>query len=99
MQVNAVDPKHPSASEIYTADWSASLNSGATITTSAWSLSSSEITNVADAVVTGSLKTSIKISGGIEGSTYYLTNVVTTSDGESLARTFALKVQTEGVNA
>lgn len=99
-ELNAVDPKAPGETKLYTMDWSAELASGDTVATTAWALSSTEITNVVDAIVSGSLKTSIKVSGGVEGREYYLTNTITTTvSGETLKRTGVLKIRTEGVNA
>lgn len=98
-ELNPVETKAPSEIKYYTMDWSGELNSGATISTTAWVLSSTEITNVTDAIVTGSLKTTIKVSGGKDGQTYYLTNTVTTSDGETLEETGALQVKKGGLTA
>ena len=97
--LNAVEPKAPAEIKYYTMDWTGGLNSGATVSGSVWALSSSELTNVTDGIVSGSLKTTIKLSGGIEGQTYLCTNTITTSDGETRSRVGVLKVMTEGVDA
>jgi hypothetical protein len=81
-----VEPKDPDEIKIYTRDWTSLLNSGATISTSSWVVSSG-LTKVSDGIVTGSLKTSVKLSGGSPGIRYACTNRVVTSDGETLERT------------
>ena len=98
--LNDVEPKAPGESKLYSMDWSDELDAGDTVATSTWELSSTEITNDADAVVTGRLETSIMIGGGVEGQEYYCTNIITTTvSGETLRRTGRLKVRTVGVTA
>lgn len=87
-----VDPKHPTASKIYTLNWAKGLNSGATISTSSWVVPSG-LTKADDDIVTGSLATSVQVSGGIAGQQYVLRNVITTSDGETLAEDCQLTVR------
>ncbi len=50
------------------------------------------LTNAADAIVTGSLKTSIRVSGGVAGVDYILTNTVTTSDSQTLINSGVVSV-------
>ncbi len=79
-----VEPKSPSESKLYTMDWSGGLSPGTTIATSAWTIQPAGLTNAADAIVTGNLKTSIRVSGGAVGVDYILTNTITTSDTQTL---------------
>jgi hypothetical protein len=81
--VDAVDSKDPQEVKTYTMDWTLYLNSGATISTSAWTVTSG-ITKTSDGIVAGNVKTSILLSGGKIGRDYVCTNTVTTSDGETL---------------
>lgn len=90
--LNAVDPKDPGESKLYTMDWTASLNTGATVSTSTWTVPPG-LTNVADAIVTGSKQTSVQISGGTDGQDYEVLNEVTTSDGETLRQAGLLRVR------
>jgi hypothetical protein len=87
-----VEPKDPQESKIYTMDWTAALNGGATISSSTWTLDPG-ITNAGASIVSGSKKTSIEISGGVAGVDYHVTNQIVTSDGETLERTGILRVR------
>lgn len=89
--LNSVEPKDPQESKIYTMDWTDGLNTAATISTSVWVVTG--LTNVADTIVTGSLKTTIKLSGGTAGTDYSCTNTITTSDGETLERSGTVRVR------
>jgi hypothetical protein len=89
--LNPVEPKDPQESKIYTMDWTNGLNSGATISASTWVVTG--LTNAADTIVTGSLKTTIRLSGGVDGNDYTCTNTVTTSDGETLERSGVVQVR------
>lgn len=89
--LNAVEPKDPGESKYYTMDWTAKLNSGATVSGSSWVVTG--LTNVTDAIVTGSVKTTVKLSGGIDGQDYRCENTVTTSDGETLVQTGVVRVR------
>lgn len=92
-QLNPVDPKDPSEALTYTMDWTDALNSGATVSTSTWALEPSGLTNDDDAIVTGNLKTTIKVSGGVHGTDYVATNTVVTSDSETLIRRGTIRVR------
>lgn len=89
---HVVDPKDPQESKLYTMDWSGELTDGATISTSSWTIDGG-LAKVTDGIVTGSLKTTIKVSGGQAGADYACTNTVTTSDGETLERTGIVRVR------
>ena len=54
-----------------------------TIASSTWTITGadSSLTNAADSIVTGNLKTQIKLSGGTVGITYTVTNRITTAAG------------------
>ena len=94
---NSVDPKPPGATKLYSRDWSGDLVTTETISNSTWAFSSSDLTQSLGSI-TGQT-TSVLIGGGTEGSTYYVTNTITTSAGQTLIRVGELRVQTEGVNA
>lgn len=81
IKAKQVDAKDPGESKTYTMDWSGVLNSGATISTSVWSVQSG-LTNAADS--TSGAKTTIRLSGGSDGTDYLVTNTITTSDSETL---------------
>lgn len=84
--------KGPSDILVYTIDWSDWLNSGDSIATSTWSLTSG-VTKVTDTSTAST--TVIKVSGGTNGTSYTLTNTVTTTvSGETRIETFVLKVKT-----
>lgn len=89
--LDPVDPKDPAEAKFYTMDWTAQLNSGATISTTAWVVPG--LTNVTDSIVTGNLKTTIKLSAGVDGQDYPCTNTITTSDGETLVQTGVVRVR------
>jgi hypothetical protein len=88
----AVDDKDPSDIVIYTMDWTSRLNTGATISTSSWAVQTG-LTKVSSGIVTGNLKTSVKVSGGTAGVNYTCTNTITTSDGETLELTGIVRVR------
>lgn len=91
-RLNAVDPKDPGESKLYTMDWTASLNSGATVSTSSWTIPSG-LTKVTDGIVSGALKTTVQLSGGVDGQDYECLNEVVTSDGETLRQSGLLRVR------
>jgi hypothetical protein len=91
LSLTGVEPKDPGESAIYTMDWTAFLNSGATISTSTWTATG--LTVVTSGIVTGNLKTSVKISGGVDGQDYEPVNEIVTSDGETLRRSGVLPVR------
>ncbi len=93
--------KDPDAIRTYTIDWAnGGDNDGSiydkgwlqsdTIATSTWILSSTDITNVAEANDTTTA--SIKISGGILGKIYKVTNRIVTANGETDDRTIQIKI-------
>jgi hypothetical protein len=88
-----VEPKDPGESKLYTMDWSGKLPSGVTISTSTWSFAPSGLTNAADAIVTGNLKTSVRVSGGVDDNWYDCTNTVVLSDSQTLVAVGQLKVE------
>jgi hypothetical protein len=89
-RLNAVDTKDPSESKTYSMDWSPQLNSGATISTSTWTLPSA-LTAIATA--TSGAVTSVLLSGGNDGQDYECLNTITTSDSETLTKAGTLRVR------
>jgi hypothetical protein len=90
--LNPVEDKDPTEDKLYTMDWSAGLSPSTTISTSSWAIAPSGLTNASAAVVTGNLKTSIRVSGGVSGVDYILTNTVTTSDSQTLVNRGIVRV-------
>ena len=65
-----------------------------TITSSDWEISPvGSLTNYADSIVTGNLKTQIKLSGGTVDSEYTVTNRITTAAGGIDDRSFTVRVR------
>lgn len=91
-RLNHVEPKDPDEAKLYTMNWSGGLNTEATISTSMWTIPPG-LTSAYDTIVTGALKTTIKLAGGVDGQDYELINVVTTSDGENLKQAGILRVR------
>jgi hypothetical protein len=85
LAIRGVESKGPNESKLYTMDWSGSLASGVTISSSTWVVQG--VTKAADSIVDGNVSTSILIEDGIEGQHALCTNTVVTSDGQTLERT------------
>lgn len=82
--------KKPADILIYTFDWSVWLNSGDSLNSSTWTVPAG-LTNVASANTT--TKATVKVSGGTTGTSYTLTNSITsTVSGETKTETFTLKL-------
>jgi hypothetical protein len=81
----------PSDNRDYSFDWSLVLQSGENISTSTWAATAG--VTVGATTFTGSVTTAW-VSGGSSGTTYTVTNTMTTSQGRTLARAFRLIVQT-----
>jgi hypothetical protein len=90
--------KDPDETRVFTMDWTAHLrppggSTTETIATSTWILPS-DLTLVSSSIVTGGLKTSALISGGIAGRDYVVTNRITTNEsGETLDRSGTIAVR------
>jgi hypothetical protein len=67
--------KDPQETRLFTMDWTLDLD-GQTINSSTWTVEAG-ITKVADAIVTGNLKTSVLLSGGTAMTDYTVTNTIT----------------------
>lgn len=87
-----VDPKDPDAIEWYAMDWTTYLNTGATISTSTWTVPAG-LTVASSQIAAGNLITQVKFSGGTDNTDYECRNRVTTSDGETLDLTGILRVR------
>jgi hypothetical protein len=75
-------------------DWTDYLaERSTTISSSTWVISPSGLTNAADRIVTGSVKTEIDLSGGTPGVTYTVTNRITTAAGATDDRSFFVLVE------
>ncbi len=83
--------KDPDARLDYAVDWSAWLNSGATITTSVWVLPAG-ITEVSSGLQNSATKAVVTVSGGTIGNRYALVNRINTSDGLTDDRTIYLSL-------
>ena len=78
----APEYKDPDSIIVRGIDWTKSLQTSETISTSIW-LADPGITIDADLGING-LVTKVKLSGGTIGTTYKVTNRITTSGGETL---------------
>lgn len=85
--------KTPEARLDYVVDWTNWLPTGLTIDSSTWSYSD-DLTAVATSL--SSPQTSIILSGGTEGETYIIKNIIETTGGSPLkdSRVFKLLVTT-----
>lgn len=79
--------KDPSAVISYEVDWSGQLATGELISTSVWTLSAG-ITKESDGITAGQLEVTIVLSGGTTGTTYLLTNHITTNQGLEFERSY-----------
>lgn len=87
--------KDPDSVLQYTLNWDGGapgpwLSTGETISTSAWTLSSTGITKDSDSNT--NTTTSIIVSGGTAGEDYELTNRISTSNSQTTDRTIRIKV-------
>lgn len=81
--------KDPAAAKDYWFDWSEVLEYGETIATSSWSGGGLTVTG---GEILGA-KTGVKVSGGVDGSVYVVTNAVSTSLDRAYYRQFRISVQ------
>lgn len=87
----AVFVKDPDAVLDFGVEWVDWLEDGETITSSTWSVSPSGLT-LGEETFNGHA-TVVWTSGGSEGTTYALTNRVTTSDGRTDDRTLYIRIK------
>jgi len=90
--------KDPSSVEPMGVDWTtwlAELSATETITLSTWSVSGADaiLTLSSPSIVTGSLKTQVKLNANTVGLTYTVTNHITTSGGSQDDRSFFVLVE------
>ena len=83
--------KHPDARLDYTLLWRKELTPGDVIETSTWEVPAGLTT---DSDVKTDTTTTIWLSGGVDGTTYELTNHVVTRDGRDHYHTISLPVST-----
>jgi hypothetical protein len=77
-------------------DWTAylaALGSGVLISSSTYAVSPAGLTMAAPGIVTGSLKTVVTLSAGVEGALYTLTNQIVTSTGVTEERSITVRVR------
>jgi hypothetical protein len=85
--------KDPEARVDYAVDWADYLD-GQTIVASAWSIDPVEQGGiVVDEASFGLLRTAARLSGGVVGHGYSVSNLVTLSDGSADARSINLRVE------
>ncbi|MES0071927.1 hypothetical protein [Mesorhizobium sp. M0058] len=79
-------PKDPDAIRDFGIDWTPDLPDDVTITASTWLLDGAAWVGGGDLVKVGSsftgTNTTVRISGGVAGTTYLVTNRIVMSDGE-----------------
>lgn len=85
--------KDPGAHKDYGVDWSALLAAGETITAATWTVDQPGLT-IGATSISGSVCT-VWLSGGADGSSYKLTNQITTSRGLVDERIVAIKVKVQ----
>ena len=82
--------KDPDSVLDYGIDWSTWLSSGETISTSTWTVPTGK---TEDSDSKGDTSTLIWLSGGTAGTTYELTNKITTSDNRTVERSIEIIVE------
>lgn len=91
--------KDPEAIETFGFDYTNDLATGDTISTSTWAFErhdgmvTTELVEVARANTT--VTTSIRLSGGVLGQTYYLRNTIVTANGDTIRRRILLDIEKE----
>lgn len=91
--------KDPAGIETYSLDYTNDLAPGDTVSSGTWSFETDEglpttaLTEVAKSNTTTACL--IRVSGGVEGATYYLKCVAATANGDSLPRRLLLDVVKE----
>tara|TARA_R110002020_G_scaffold440982_1_gene651687 strand:+ start:435 stop:740 length:306 start_codon:yes stop_codon:yes gene_type:complete len=83
--------KAPGEKLPYNINWSDMLAAGESITTSAWTVSDSDMT-LSDPSISG-LETTTKAQGGRAGYNYVLTNTINTSNANICVRRFNIRVK------
>lgn len=95
MSLNSLDPKDPNDVKDYVVDWDrylAGLEGGPdTIATSTWPSPPTGINVVSDSF--SGNRARVWLSGGTAGTTYSLTNRITTTGGRTLDRTIEILVK------
>ena len=79
-------------------DWTSylsAIDAGETISTSSWAVTGNDaaLTTASDSIVTGNLKTQVKLSGGTLGTVYTVTNSIVTASGVHEDRSFFVLIQ------
>jgi len=90
--------KDPADVKTYTFDYdTANLAAGATIATSLWAITGSDALLTADqtTILSGARKTQVRLSAGTLGTTYTVTNTITTSESPSQTKERSVKVLVE----
>lgn len=86
--------KDPGATLDYRVDWGAVLADGVTLSQSMWAVEPVEAGGLAaDSGAIGGSAASVRLSGGVSGHLYRVTNRVIFSDGSSDERTLLLRVE------
>lgn len=89
---SAVDPKDPDLDTEYIMNWANALPHGVTVTDSSWELSTG-LTQESAAIMAGSQRTRIVVSGGVSGRNYLAKNRITRSDGMQDSATGMIRVR------
>ena len=89
-QLITLEPKDPNAVIDYWIDWSKWLRGNDTVLTSEWIVPAG-ITQ--DSEANDTTTTTIWLSGGTAGSTYSLTNRITTAQGRTQDKTITIRVR------
>ena len=84
--------KDPQAVKDYALDWAAMLETGETLLTSSWAVAPSGQLAIGLHPIVGSVAT-VWLSGGTDGTSYTLTNTITTSRGVTDERSVTILVK------
>lgn len=88
--------KTPQAVLEYAMDWSATLDSGVTVTTSTWSIDiPNELVIDNQSIIATNTQAAVVLSGGRLGRTYVLTNKVGLSNSKTDSRSVKLTITTK----
>lgn len=83
--------KLPSEIRVFTMDWSAQLGSDE-IANSSWTITPNTAT-IMQSYIPNETMTTIRVSGGVSGVNYIVTNTITTSNSETLIESGTLHVR------
>lgn len=84
--------KDPEAALVHEVDWEAGYLDGLSLVSSSWAVDPSGGLELEEPLIEGG-RTRVRISGGVRGAVYRVTNRVTLSDGGTDERSLVLRVE------